>query len=134
MALRRLFDSALSDYVYTTDPNEAASLLGAGLADQGTVGKVLTTQAAGTAALCRMKKADGRHVFTFDEGERRALVVKGAVTEKAAGYLYPSPVKGTTPLHRMSKQGVVYLTADKGDVQSRRANGWADELRGYVLV
>lgn len=135
LPLRRFFDSALSDYVYTSDPNEAGSLVAAGLLDQGVTGKVLSAKAAGTVALYRLKKADGRHVFTFDEGERRSLVVKGAVTEKTAGYLYPSPATGTTPLYRLSKDGVPYLTTDNGDVQSRQANGWANEgVRGYVLV
>ena len=134
MALRRFFDPALSDYVYTTDPNEAGSLVAAGLVDQGVAGKILTAKAAGTVALYRLKKPDGRHVFTFDEGERRALVLRGAVTEKTAGYLYPSPAAGTTPLYRMSKDGAPYLTADNGDVQSRLANGWVNEgVRGYVL-
>ncbi len=135
LPLRRFFDSALSDYVYTADANEAASLVAAGLLDQGVSGKVLSAKVAGTVALYRVKKADGRHVFTFDEGERRALVVKGAVTEKTVGYLYPSPAAGTTPLYRMSKDGVPYLTTDNGDVQSRQANGWVNEgVRGYVLV
>lgn len=133
--LRRFFDPALSDYIYTTDTNEAAALAAAGMVDQGVAGKVLTAKATGTVALFRLKKADGRHVFTFDESERRTLVVKGAVTEKTAGYLYPSPAAGTTPLYRMSKDGVVYLTADNADVQSRLANGWVNEgVRGYVLV
>ncbi len=135
MALRRFFDPALTDYVYTTDSNEAGSLVAAGLVDQGVAGKVLTAKAAGTVALYRLKKPDGRHVFTFDEAERRSLVVKGAVTEKTAGYLYPSPATGTTPLYRMSKGGSLYLTADNGDVQSRLANGWVNEgVRGYVLA
>ncbi len=133
--LRRFFDPALSDYVYTTDPNEAGSLLAAGMVDQGVAGKVLTAKAPGTVALYRLRKGDGRHVFTFDESERRSLVVKGAVTEGTAGYLYPSPAAGTTPLYRMSKDGVAYLTADNGDVQARQANGWANEgVRGYVIV
>lgn len=133
--LRRLFDPALSDYVYTTDPNEVGSLVAAGLVDQGVAGKVLNAKAPGTVALYRLKKPDGRHLFTFDEQERRAAVVKGAVTEKTAGYLYPAPAAGTTPLYRMSKAGVPYLTADNGDVQSRLANGWVNEgVRGYVLL
>ncbi|MEJ7765604.1 MAG: hypothetical protein WKF86_08925, partial [Acidimicrobiales bacterium] len=135
LPLRRLFDPALSDYVYTTDPNEAGSLVAAGMVDQGVAGKILTAKAPGTVALYRLKKSDRRHVFTFDEAERRALVGKGAVTERTAGYLYPSPAKGTTPLHRMSKDGAAYLTTDNGDVQSRLANGWVNEgIRGYVLV
>jgi hypothetical protein len=133
--LRRVFDPALSDYIYTTDANEAASLVAAGMVDQGSAGKILTAKASGTVALYRLKKPDGRHVFTFDESERRALVVKGAVTEGTTGYLYPSPAAGTTPLYRMSKDGVVYLTADNADVQSRLANAWVNEgVRGYVLV
>jgi len=133
--LRRFFDPALADYVYTTEASEAASLAGAGLIDQGVAGKVLSAKAAGTVALYRLKKEDGRHVFTFDEGERKALIAKGAVTERTTGYLYPSPAAGTTPLYRMSKDGVPYLTADNGDVQSRQANGWANEgVRGYVLA
>ena len=135
LALRRLFDAALSDYLYTTDPNEAASLISTGLVDQGVAGRILTAKATGTVALYRLKKPDGRHVFTFDEGERRALVGKGAVTEKTAGYLYPSPTPGTKPLHRMKKDGSIYLTVDNGDVQSRLASGWVSEgVRGYVLV
>lgn len=133
--LRRFFDPALSDYIYTTDATEAASLAAAGMVAQGEAGKVLTGKAPGTVALFRLKKPDGRHVFTFDEGERRALVVKGAVTEKTAGYLYPSPAAGTTPLYRMSKDGTPYLTTDNGDVQARVANGWVNEgVRGYVLL
>jgi hypothetical protein len=133
--LRRFFDPALSDYIYTTDTNEAGSLAAAGVVDQGVAGKVLTAKASGTVALYRLKKADGRHVFTFDESERRSLVLKGAVTEGTAGYLYPSPAAGTTPLYRMSKDGVPYLTADNADVQSRLANGWVNEgVRGYVIV
>lgn len=133
--LRRIFDPALSDYIYTVDPNEAAALIATGMVDQGEVGKILTAKASGTVALYRLKKADGRHVFTFDESERRSLVVKGAVTEKTAGYLYPAPAAGTTPLYRMSKDGVAYLTANNADVQSRLANGWVNEgVRGYVLA
>ena len=133
--LRRIFDPALSDYIYTTDANEAAALTAAGMVDQGNAGKILTARASGTVALFRLKKPDGRHVFTFDESERRALVVKGAVTERTTGYLYPAPAAGTTPLYRMSKEGVPYLTADNADVQSRLANGWVNEgVRGYVLV
>ena len=133
--LRRFFDPALSDYIYTVDPNEVGSLVTTGLVDQGVAGKILTAKAAGTVPLYRLKKSDGRHVFTFDEGERRSLVVKGAVTEGTTGYLYPAPAAGTTPLYRMSKDGVSYLTADKGDVQSRSASGWTNEgVRGYVLV
>ena len=133
--LRRFFDPALSDYIYTTDAKEAASLAAAGMVDQGVAGKVLTAKASGTVALYRLRKSDGRHVFTFDEGERRSLVSKGAVAERTAGYLYPSPTPGTTPLYRMNKDGVAYLTADNADVQSRQANGWANEgIRGYVLV
>ena len=133
--LRRFFDPALSDYIYTTDAKEAASLATAGMVDQGVAGKVLTAKASGTVALYRLRKSDGRHVFTFDEGERRSLVSKGAVAERTAGYLYPSPTPGTTPLYRMNKDGVPYLTADLADVQSRQANGWANEgIRGYVLV
>ena len=135
VAFRRFFDPALSDYVYTTDPNEAGSLVAAGLVDQGVAGKVLTAKAPGTVGLYRLKRPDGRHVFTFDEGERRSLVLKGAVTEKIAGYLYPSPAAGTTPLYRMSKGPSLYLTADNADVQSRVANGWVNEgVRGYVLA
>ncbi len=133
--LRRFFDPALSDYIYTTDANEAASLIAAGMVDQGSAGRILTGKVSGTVALYRVRKADGRHVFTFDEAERRALVVKGAVTESTAGYLYPAPAAGTTPLYRMSKDGAPYLTVDNGDVQSRQANGWVNEgVRGYVLV
>ena len=133
--LRRLFDPALSDYIYTTDVNEAAALTTAGMIDQGVAGKVLTAKASGTVALYRLKKGDGRHVFTFDESERKSLVGKGAVTEGTTGYLYPAPAAGTTPLYRMSKDGVPYLTADNGDVQARQANGWLNEgVRGYVLV
>ena len=135
MPLRRFFDSALSDYVYTIDRVEAGRLLAAGLLDQGVAGKVLGVKATGTVALYRLKKADGRHLFTFDEDERRALVRRGAVNEKTAGYLYPTPAAGTTPLYRMSKDGVAYLTSDNGDVQSRLANGWVNEgVRGHVLV
>ncbi len=133
--LRRFFDPALSDYVYTTDASEAASLAAAGMVDQGVAGRILTAKAPGTVALYRIRKADGRNVFTFDEGERRSLVVKGAVTVGTTGYLYPSPAAGTTPLFRMTKDGTPYLTADNGDVQSRQANGWVNEgVRGYVLV
>ena len=133
--LRRFFDSALSDYVYTTDSAEAGRLVSAGLIDQGVAGKVLAAKASGTVALHRLKKPDGRHLFTFDEAERRALLRKGAVSERTAGYLYPSPAAGTTPLYRMSKDGVQYLTSDNGDVQSRLTNGWVSEgIRGHVLV
>jgi len=133
--LRRFFDSALSDYIYTVDANEAGSLVTTGLVDQGAAGRILTAKAPGTVPLYRLKKPDGRHVFTFDEGERRSLVVKGAVTEGTTGYLYPSPAAGTTPLYRMSKDGIPYLTADNGDVQSRLASGWVNEgVRGYVLT
>jgi len=134
-SLRRIFDPGLSDYLYTTDSNEAASLVAAGMVDQGAAGRVLTAKASGTVALYRVKKSDGRHVFTFDEAERRALVVKGAVTESTAGYLYPAPAAGTTPLYRMSKDGIVYLTTDNADIQSRLAGGWVNEgVRGYVLL
>jgi len=133
--LRRFFDPALSDYVYTIDAAEVARLTAAGMIDQGVAGKILSTKATGTVALYRVRKADGRHVFTFDEGERRALVVKGAVTEGATGYLYPAPAAGTTPLYRMSKGDTPYLTTDNGDVQARLAGGWVNEgVRGYVLV
>ncbi len=133
--LRRFFDPALSDYVYSADAKDAVSLGAAGLVDQGAAGKVLSAKTPGTVPLYRVKKPDGRHVFTFDEAERRALVSKGAVTESTTGYLYPAPAPGTTPLFRMSKDGVVYLTADNGDVQARLANGWVNEgIRGYVLV
>lgn len=133
--LRRFFDPALSDYVYSAEPKDAAALGAAGLVDQGVAGKVLSARAPGTVPLYRVKKPDGRHVFTFDEAERRALVSKGAVTESTTGFLYPAAAPGTTPLFRMSKDGAVYLTADNGDVQSRLANGWVNEgIRGYVLV
>jgi hypothetical protein len=133
--LRRIFDPALSDYVYTVDPNEAAALVAAGMVDQGLAGKVLTAKAPSTVAFYRLRKSDGRHVFTFDESERRALVVKGAVTESTVGYLYPAPAAGTTPLYRLSKDGGAYFTIDLADVQSRQANGWVNEgVRGYVLV
>jgi len=133
--LRRFFDPALSDYLYTTDPKEAAALVTAGMVDQGVAGRVLTAKANGTVALYRIRKPDGRHVFTFDEGERKALVLKGAVTESTAGYLYPAPAGGTTPLYRMTKDGTPYLTTDNGDVQSRLAGGWVNEgVRGYVFT
>jgi len=134
-SLRRFFDPALSDYLYTADPNEAATLLAAGMVDQGVAGRVLTAKAPSTVALYRVRKPDNRHVFTFDENERRALVVKGAVTESTTGYLYPAPAAGTTPLYRLSKDGVAYLTMDNADVQTRVAGGWLNEgVRGYVLL
>jgi len=132
--LRRLFDSALSDYVYTVDANEVAKLVKSGLVEQGTVGRILPAKAAGTVPLYRLKKRDGRHVFTADEAERRSLTRAGAVAERSPGFVFSSPIGGTTALYRLTKDGVPYLTADSAEVQARQAKGWANEgIRGYVL-
>ena len=134
--LRRFFDPALVDYIYTADTPEAQRLIAAGMVEQGTAGAVYTARAQGTVPLYRLKRSDGRHLFTFDEAERRNEVVKGgAAQEGIAGYLYPNPAAGTQPLFRLSKDGSIYLTADSADVTSRQANGWVNEgVRGYVLV
>lgn len=134
--LRRFFDPALVDYVYTADSAEGQRLTAAGFVEQGAAGAVYTARAQGTVPLYRLRRPDGRHLFTFDEAERRNEVVRGgAAQEGIAGYLFPSPTSGTQPLYRMSKDGSVYLTADSSDVSARQSNGWAnDGVRGYVLV
>jgi hypothetical protein len=135
MILYRFFDPALNDYLYVTGEDQRAQLTSVGLVEQGNVGHVLSARAEGTVPLFRLRHADGRHQFTYDEAERRAAISKGAQQEGITGYLYPSPAAGTTPVYRLSKDGVIYLTADNGDVQARSQAGWVNEgVRGYVLL
>ena len=52
--LKRFFDPALVDYVYTADTAEAGRLTTAGLAEQGAAGSVYTARVKGTVPLeCR---------------------------------------------------------------------------------
>jgi hypothetical protein len=134
--LRRFFDPAVVDYVYTADTAEAQRLLAAGLAEQGAAGQVYTARVKGTVPLYRLKRGDGHHLFTFDEAERRNEVVRGgAIQEGIAGYVFPNPASGTQPLFRLTKDAASYLTVDTADASGRQANGWVNEgVRGYVLV
>lgn len=135
MILYRFFDPALNDYLYVTGEDQRAQLSSVGLVEQGNLGHVLSARAEGTVPLFRLRHADGRHQFTYDEAERRAAISRGAQQEGITGYLYPSPAAGTTPVYRLIKDGVIYLTADNGDVQARSQAGWVNEgVRGYVLL
>ena len=135
VALHRLYDPALGDYLYMSTQPEVDAAKAAGLVDQGVMGRVYTGAVPGSAPLYRLTGADGRDLFTSVSGEIDVATQQGYRNDGLVGYLYTSPVGGSLAVFRLSIGGQRCLTTSPDEQRKRLAAGWHDDgLEGYVLA
>jgi len=112
----RLIETNGQDYLFSTDPNEANTLVQRGTYRyEGPAFGVLDQNYAGTVPLFRFGTANGRHFLSTDAN---AGVTSGARNEGPIGYVDPQPRANSVPLHAWSNPGtgaVLYTTDPNGE-------------------
>ncbi|KDQ25046.1 hypothetical protein PLEOSDRAFT_1086013 [Pleurotus ostreatus PC15] len=138
--LLRAYNKSAKDHYYTTNPTEMASAV----ADHGYVegphmGRVYTTQQAGTVPLYRLYNPSVKdHFYTTSATQRDdAVSGHGYTSQGIAAYVYKTQICGSIPLYRLYSVSDFdhFYTINKGEVDNDvPGRGYTDQgVAGYVL-
>ncbi|KAH0579833.1 hypothetical protein H2248_002661 [Termitomyces sp. 'cryptogamus'] len=129
----RLFNSAVTDHLYTLSANEAP----AGYKREGVSSRIFPSQQPGTIAIYRLYSASATdHLYTTSLTEHNAALKAGFKSEGVVGYVYPSASCGGVPLYRLlSASGGDHLyTTSVVEREAAVRGGYVSEgVAAYVL-
>ena len=127
------------DHVYTTSASERSSLAsGGGFHDEGVLGYLARSQAAGTQPLYRLSKLQGNattRVYTANPSERQTALSSGYHEDGTLGYIATSQLPGTVPLHRMRAPNNDHVLAIENSPEYQQAlplGFQEDGIVGYI--
>ncbi|KAF8870182.1 hypothetical protein BD779DRAFT_612568 [Infundibulicybe gibba] len=136
----RAYNPTLTDHFYTTSAPELDNAVkNLGYANEGSVGRIWTTQQPGTVPLYRLYSDSGTdHFYTTSAPERdNAVANLGYKFESTAGFVYPAAMCGAVPLYRLySPSATDHFYTPSASERGNAANslGYSNEgVAGYIL-
>jgi subtilisin-like proprotein convertase family protein len=139
----RLYLDLTQEHLFTTDPNEYATLPAFGWVPEGVAHQVFRSADAdpsgGLVPMYRLyDRPNRRHFWTTDANEY--AVLRGITTifndESVDSYIYADQRPGTVPLYRLVFGGTInhHWTTDANEYATLATLGWVQEgVIGYVL-
>ncbi|KAF4596999.1 hypothetical protein EYR40_007449 [Pleurotus pulmonarius] len=138
--LLRAYNKNVKDHFYTANATQMASAVAVnGYVEGPHMGRVYTTQEAGTVPLYRLYNASAKdHFYTTSAAQRdNAIAAHGYASQGIAAYIYSTQICGSIPLYRLYSASDVdhFYTIYRGEVDNDvPGRGYADQgIAGYVL-